>query len=290
MILNEKYKMNNGLEIPKVALGTWLIDDDKAAEAVREAVKIGYRHIDTAQAYLNERGVGEGIRTCGLPREEIFITSKVAAENKTYDSAAKSIEETLEKTGLEYIDMMIIHCPQPWAEVGKSENRYYRENKEVWRALEDAVNAGKVKTIGVSNFSEKDIENILDSCTIKPAVNQVLAHISNTPFALIDYCKNKDILVEAYSPIAHGEILRNGEIIKIADKYGVSVPQLCIKYDLQLGMVVLPKTDNPEHMKTNSELDFTISDEDMNFLKNIEHIRNYGKSSVFPIFKGTDNK
>ena len=289
MILNEKYKMNNGLEIPKVALGTWLIDDDKAAEAVREAVKIGYRHIDTAQAYLNERGVGEGIRTCGLPREEIFITSKVAAENKTYDSAAKSIEETLEKTGLEYIDMMIIHCPQPWAEVGKSENRYYRENKEVWRALEDAVNAGKVKTIGVSNFSEKDIENILDSCTIKPAVNQVLAHISNTPFALIDYCKNKDILVEAYSPIAHGEILRNGKIIKIADKYGVSVPQLCIKYDLQLGMVVLPKTDNPEHMKTNSELDFTISDEDMNFLKNIEHIRNYGKSSVFPIFKGTDN-
>lgn len=289
MILNEKYKMNNGLEIPKVALGTWLIDDDKAAEAVREAVKIGYRHIDTAQAYLNERGVGEGIRTCDLPREEIFITSKVAAENKTYDSAAKSIEETLKKTGLEYIDMMIIHCPQPWAEVGKSENRYYRENKEVWRALEDAVNAGKVKTIGVSNFSEKDIENILDSCTIKPAVNQVLAHISNTPFALIDYCKNKDILVEAYSPIAHGEILRNGEIIKIADKYGVSVPQLCIKYDLQLGMVVLPKTDNPEHMKTNSELDFTISDEDMSFLKNIEHIRNYGKSSVFPIFKGTDN-
>ena len=120
-------------------------------------------------------------------------------------------------------------------------------------------------------------------------MNQVLAHISNTPFALIDYCKNKDILVEAYSPIAHGEILRNGEIIKIADKYGVSVPQLCIKYDLQLGMVVLPKTDNPEHMKTNSELDFTISDEDMSFLKNIEHIRNYGKSSVFPIFKGTDN-
>lgn len=289
MILNEKYKMNNGLEIPKVALGTWLIDDDKAAEAVREAVKIGYRHIDTAQAYLNERGVGEGIRTCDLPREEIFITSKVAAENKSYDSAAKSIEETLKKTGLEYIDMMIIHCPQPWAEVGKSENRYYRENKEVWRALEDAVNAGKVKTIGVSNFLEKDIENILDGCKIKPAVNQILAHISNTPFALIDYCKNKDILVEAYSPIAHGEILRNGEIIKIADKYGVSVPQLCIKYDLQLGMVVLPKTDNPEHMKTNSELDFTISDEDMSFLKNIEHIRNYGKSSVFPIFKGTDN-
>lgn len=289
MILNEKYKMNNGLEIPKVALGTWLINDEKAAEAVRKAINIGYRHIDTAQAYFNERGVGEGIRTCGVPREKIFITSKVAAENKTYDSAAKSIEETLKKTGLDYIDMMIIHCPRPWGEFIKAEDNYYKENKEVWKALEDAVNAGKVKTIGVSNFLEKDIENILEGCKIKPAVNQILAHVSNTPFELIDYCKNKDILVEAYSPIAHGEILRNEDIIKIADKYGVSVPQLCIKYDLQLGMVVLPKTDNPEHMKTNSELDFTISDEDMNFLKNIEHIRDYGKSSVFPIFKGTDN-
>lgn len=289
MILSEKYKMNNGVEIPKVALGTWLIDDDKAAEAVREAVNIGYRHIDTAQAYFNERGVGEGIRTCGIPREEIFITSKVAAENKSYDSAASSIEETLKKTGLDYIDMMIIHCPQPWAEVGKTDNRYYKENKEVWIALEGAVNAGKVKTIGVSNFLEKDIENILEDCKIKPAVNQILAHISNTPFELIDYCKNKNILVEAYSPIAHGEILQNKDMIRIADKYGVSVAQLCIKYDLQLGMVVLPKTDNPQHMKTNSELDFVISDEDMKFLKNMEHIRDYGKSSVFPIFKGTDN-
>lgn len=289
MILNEKYKMNNGLEIPKIALGTWLIDDNKAAEAVREAVNIGYRHIDTAQAYLNERGVGEGIRTCSIPREEIFITSKVAAENKSYDSAASSIEGTLKKTGLDYIDMMIIHCPQPWAEVGKTDNRYYKENKEVWKALEDAVNAGKVKTIGVSNFLEKDVENILEDCKIKPAVNQILAHISNTPFELIDYCKNKNILVEAYSPIAHGEILQNKDMIRIADKYGVSVAQLCIKYDLQLGMVVLPKTGNPEHMRTNAELDFVISDEDMEFLKNMEHIRDYGKSSVFPIFKGTDN-
>lgn len=289
MILNEKYKMNNGLEIPKVALGTWLIDDDKAAKAVKEAVKIGYRHIDTAQAYLNERGVGEGVRTCGIPRSDIFVTSKVAAEHKTYDSAAASIEETLKKTGLDYIDMMIIHCPRPWREFIEAEGHYYKENKEVWKALENAVNAGKIKTIGVSNFLEKDIENILDGCKIKPAVNQVLAHISNTPFELLDYCKSKDILVEAYSPIAHGEILHNKDIVKMANKYGVSVPQLCIKYDLQLGMVVLPKTANPEHMKSNAELDFVISDEDMDFLKNIEHIRDYGKSAVYPIFKGTDN-
>ena len=160
MILNETYKMNNDLEIPKIALGTWLIDDGKVAEAVKEAVKIGYRHIDTAQAYENERGVGEGVRTCGIPREKIFVTSKVAAENKSYESAKNSIDETLKKMGLDYLDMMIIHSPQPWVEVNRTKNRYFEENKEVWAAMQDAVHEGKLKTIGVSNFLKEDIENI----------------------------------------------------------------------------------------------------------------------------------
>lgn len=286
MIFKETYKMNNGSQIPKLALGTWLIENDEAAKAVCEAIKIGYRHIDTAQAYGNERGVGEGIRKCGVAREEIFITSKVAAEHKTYQSAADSIDETLGKTGLNYIDMMIIHSPQPWKEVNQSENRYFKENKEVWKALEDAVKAGKVKTIGVSNFLQEDIDNILQGCEIRPAVNQILAHISNTPLELINYCREKNILVEAYSPIAHGEALKNKSIKEMADKYNVSIPQLCIKYDLQLGMVVLPKTANPVHMKSNAKLDFKISDEDMEVLKNIEHIKNYGEHSGFPVFGG----
>lgn len=285
MILNETYKMNNGLEIPKIALGTWLIDDSKVAEAVKEAVKIGYRHIDTAQAYENERGVGEGIRTCGIPRDEIFVTSKVAAENKSYHAAKTSIDETLKRMGLDYVDMMIIHSPQPWVEVNRTDNRYFEENKEVWSAMQDAVKEGKVKTIGVSNFLKEDIENILEMCEIPPAVNQVLAHISNTPFELIDYCKEKNILMEAYSPIAHGEILKNKEVIKIAEKYSVTVAQICIKYDLQLGMVVLPKTDKPDHMKSNADLDFVISDEDMEILKKIKLI-DYGESGKYPIFGG----
>lgn len=132
------------------------------ADAVRAAVNIGYRHIDTAQAYGNERGVGEGVRTSGIPREEIFVTSKVAAENKTYESAAQSIDETLKIMGLDYFDMMIIHSPQPWVEVNQSENRYLSENREVWRAMENAVEAGKVRTIGVSNFNRADVENILE--------------------------------------------------------------------------------------------------------------------------------
>ena len=285
MILSETYNMNNGLKIPKLALGTWLIDD-KVAEAVRQAIKIGYRHIDTAQAYGNERGVGEGVRTCGISRDQIFVTSKVAAENKTYESTSNSINETLRKMNLDYIDMMIIHSPQPWVDVNQSDNRYFEENRLVWKAMEDAVEAGKVRTIGVSNFLKCDIDNILSDCKINPAVNQILAHISNTPLKLIDYCENKNILVEAYSPIAHGEILKNESIIKVAEKYKVSVPQLCIKYDLQLGMVVLPKTDNPIHMKSNSELDFIISDKDMKTLKNIQPIKDYGESGIFPVFGG----
>ncbi len=286
MILKEAYKMNNGLDIPKLALGTWFIDDDKVAEAIREAIKIGYRHIDTAQAYGNERGVGEGVRTCGVSRDKIFITSKVAAEHKTYESAANSIDETLNKMKLDYIDMMIIHSPQPWAEVNQSDNRYFAENRQVWKAMEDAVEAGKVRTIGISNFLEDDVDNILSDCKIRPAVNQILAHISNTPLKLIDYCKNKGILVEAYSPIAHGEALKNKSIKEMADKYNVSIAQLCIKYDLQLGMVVLPKTSNPGHMKSNADLDFTISNEDMETLKHIDHIKDYGEHSVFPVFGG----
>ena len=286
MILSEAYKMNNGLEIPKLALGTWLIDDDKVAEAVRQAIKIGYRHIDTAQAYGNERGVGKGVRTCGISRDQIFVTSKVAAENKTYESTSNSINETLRKMNLDYIDMMIIHSPQPWVDVNQSDNRYFEENRLVWKAMEDAVEAGKIRTIGVSNFLKCDIDNILSDCKINPAVNQILAHISNTPLKLIDYCENKNILVEAYSPIAHGEILKNESIIKMAEKYKVSVPQLCIKYDLQLGMVVLPKTGNPNHMKSNSELDFIISDKDIETLKNIQPIKDYGESGIFPVFGG----
>lgn len=217
MIFNETFTLGNGVQIPKLALGTWFIDDDKAAEAVRQAIKIGYRHIDTAQAYGNERGVGEGVRICGVPREELFIVSKVAAEHKDYDSAMQSIDGTLKRMGLDYLDMMIIHSPQPWMEVNQSDDRYYEGNKEAWRALEDALAAGKLRAIGVSNFLPGDIDNILEDCRVQPMVNQILAHISNTPFELIDYCKSKGIVVEAYSPVAHGAALGNPAIGAIAE-------------------------------------------------------------------------
>ena len=200
-------KLNNGVEIPQLGLGTWFIDDDKVADAVKAAVEIGYRHIDTAQAYGNERGVGEGVRTCGIPREELFVVSKVAAEHKTYEDAARSINETLEKMGLDYLDMMIIHSPQPWVEVNQSENRYVEGNRAAWKALEDAYKAGKLKAIGVSNFQIEDIESLME-------------------------------------------------------------------------------TANKDHMKTNADVDFEISAEDMEILKNFKKIENYGANSEFPVYGG----
>lgn len=214
------------------------------------------------------------------------MTSKVAAENKSYQSAKASIEESLRKTGFEYLDLMLIHSPQPWKEVNQSDNRYTEENREVWRAMEDALSEGKVRAIGISNFLEGDVKNILAACRVKPMVNQLLAHITNTPFSLIDYCKGQDILVEAYSPIAHGEALKNPAITDMAKKYGATAAQLCIKYVLQLGLVALPKTASPAHMKENAELGFTISEEDMDVLKGLEHIKDYGDSSFFPVFGG----
>ena len=285
MILEENYTLSNGVEIPKLGLGTWFISDTDVVQAVKDAAKIGYRHIDTAQAYQNERGVGEGIRACGVKREDMFVTTKLAAEVKSYKEAVASIDSSLKALGLDTIDMMIIHSPKPWMEFHK-DDPFFEGNREAWRALEEAYQAGKLQAIGLSNFEKADLDNILESCTVKPMVNQILAHISNTPKELVQYTQDKGILVEAYSPVAHGELIKNQEVAKIAGKYDVTVPQLGIRYVLQLGLLPLPKTANPAHMKSNADVDFVISDENMEFLKNMQQIKDYGDASMFPVYGG----
>lgn len=281
MITTETYTLANGITIPKLGYGTWLTPDEEAPAAVKTAIEAGYRHIDTAQAYENEHGVGEGIRSSKVPREQIFITTKVAAEIKTYEEAAASIDESLKKLDCGPADLIIIHCPQPWAEF-RGPKRYFAENKEVWRALEDAYEAGKAKAIGVSNFLIDDLMNILDGCRIRPMVNQILLHIGETPTSLLEFCRQEEILVEAYSPIAHGAALKSEEVAKMAARYGVTIPQLCIRYTLQLGTVSLPKSTKPEHIRSNAQLDFVISPEDMAALELIG--QDYGADSRWPVF------
>lgn len=283
MILNETYTLSNGVEIPKLGLGTWFIHDDKAAQAVRDAVDAGYRYIDTAQAYGNERGVGEGVRSAAVPREEIFVSTKLAAEIKDYEGAVSAIDGSLTALGLDQIDLMLIHSPQPWNDFRGGD--YADGNREAWRALEEAYQAGRLRSIGVSNFERSDVENLLQTATVAPQVNQLLVHVGNTPVALIDYCESQDILVQAYSPIGHGAVLQNEELRVMAERYGVSVPQLSIRFALQLGTLPLPKTANPDHMRSNAQLDFEIDDNDMTQLRGLE-IRDYGDDSVFPVYSG----
>ena len=285
MILNETYTLSNGVRIPKLGLGTWMIEDDVVAKAVKEAVDLGYRHIDTAQAYQNERGVGEGVRESGVARDEIFVTTKLDAGIKNYDEAKAAIDGSLKVMGLDHIDLMIIHSPQPWQDFA-GDDRFFEGNLAAWKALEEAYEAGKLRAIGVSNFQKEDLDNLLTNASVKPMLNQILAHVSNTPFELIDYIQSNDMLAEAYSPVGHGKILDNGDIKSMAAKYGVSIPQLSIRYVLQLGLLPLPKTAKPAHMKNNADVDFEISDADMETLKNIEPIKDYGDASVFPVYGG----
>lgn len=284
-VFDETFTLNNGIKIPRFALGVWEIPDDQVATAVQHALEIGYRHVDTAQAYGNERGVGEAIRNSDIPRDQLFVNSKVAAEHKDYDSAKDSIDTTLDKMGLDYLDMMIIHNPQPWKEVNQSDDRHFEGNLEAWRAMEDAVKAGKLKTIGVSSFEKADLDNLIQNSITKPAVNQVQVHIGETPLDIIKYSQDNDIAVEAFSPVAHGAAMNDDRIVKMAQKYQVSVPQLCIRYDWQLNTIVLPKSANPDHMRANAEIDFEISADDMQALAKVGNL-SYGDASAYPVFGG----
>jgi diketogulonate reductase-like aldo/keto reductase len=271
------------VKIPKLGLGTWRIPDSEVTQVVRDAAEIGYRHFDTAQAYGNERGVGEALRLCGVPRDQLFVTTQLAAECKSYAEAKDRIDGSLQALRLDHLDLMLIHSPQPWTEFRDGEH-FLDGNLDAWRALEEAYGAGKIRAIGVSNFERVDLDNLLDNGSVKPMVNQILAHVGNTPFDLIDYSRSAGMLVEAYSPVAHGAVLNNPELTALALKYGVSIAQLCLRYCLQLGMLPLPKTLNPAHMRNNGALDFVISDVDMEALKSIDTITDYGEANMFPVF------
>ncbi|MFT8987257.1 MAG: aldo/keto reductase [Bifidobacterium psychraerophilum] len=284
-VLHDHFTLANGVEIPKIGFGTWMIEDNgKAAQAVREAIEVGYRHIDTAEAYGNEAGVGEGVRSSGVDRKDIFVTTKLRAEYKDYEGARQAIDESLKTLDLGYIDLMIIHSPKPWAKFGEEEH-FFEGNLEAWKALEEAHDAGKIRAIGVSNFQQVDLQNIIDHSATLPVVDQVLAHIGNTPFDLIDYARQRNILVEAYSPFGHGDMLNNADIQRIAERNGVSVTQLAVRYLLQQDLLPLPKASSIDHMRQNADVDFVISDEDMAQLRDITKQRYSDANRKFPVYQ-----
>jgi diketogulonate reductase-like aldo/keto reductase len=266
-VLKEKFVLSNGIEIPKIAFGTWQIPNgDVAYDAVRLALKHQYRHIDTAAAYKNEPSVGKAIKDSGIPREEIFVTTKLESHIKTYQGALDAFDKTLKDLGLSYVDLYLIHAPWPWSEIGKNCDK---GNIDAWKALEVIYKSGRAKAIGVSNFSVHDLENIMAHTNIVPHVNQIALHIGRDQSEIEDYCKKHKILVEAYSPLGTGKILDKPEIVDMAKKYQVTPAQICIRYCLEKHTLPLPKSTHESRMIENSHVDFRISADDMKILETI---------------------
>jgi diketogulonate reductase-like aldo/keto reductase len=273
----EKRKLSNGLEMPAVGLGTWLTpDDDTAVEAVKTAVDAGYRLIDGAAKYENEKSVGKGIRECGVPREELFVTSKVWNTERGYDKTMASFDKTLSDLGLDYLDLYLIHWPA-------SENQFedWRAiNADTWRALEDLYKSGRVKAIGVSNFKAHHLKALIADSEIKPMVDQIEFHPGFMQYETLEFCRDNDILVEAWSPLGRRKMLGDERIVSLGKKYGKSPAQICIRWCIQNGVTPLPKSVTPERIRENIDVfDFRISAEDMKYVNSFEY---FGGSGLDP--------
>jgi len=270
MIKNEFLILNNGVKIPAIGFGTWQVaDGEEAYSSCLAALRAGYRHIDTAFAYGNERSVARAIKDSGLSREEVFITTKLPADIKDYEGARACFEESLKNLDTDHIDLYLIHAPWPWSDVGGD---YSDGNIAVFRAMAELYNEGKIRAIGVSNFHVKDIKAIVDATGVVPAVNQIRYFIGNTQNEITEYCQTNGILVEAYSPLATGALVEHSELVAMAERYGVSIPQLCIRFCIENGTLPLPKSVNEERIRANLDVDFKIDKEDMDHLNSLYHI------------------
>lgn len=260
-VLQEDFLLSNGMRLPKVGFGTWQITNaQQAYDATSNALASGYRHVDTARVYGNEESVGRAISDSSMARSELFVATKLPAEIKDHDAALASFETTMEAIGLDYVDLYMIHAPWPWHAIGQD---CAVGNKAVWKALEAIHQSGRARAIGVSNFNVSDLRVILDGCAIKPMVNQIRFFIGHTQTDVVDFCQGEGIQLTGYSPLATGKILANSEIGAVAERYGKSVAQICLRYVLQKGIAPLPKSTNAERIRQNADVDFGIADEDM---------------------------
>lgn len=261
MSLTDTYTLNNGVKIPVVGFGTWQTPDGNIAESsVLAALKAGYRHIDTAAAYGNQESVGRGIRKSGIPRDEIFVTTKLWNKDHGYQAAKQAMDRSLMELGLDYLDLYLIHWPNPV----DFRDRWQEMNAESWRAMEEAVQAGKIRAIGVSNFHAKHLDELLKTATIQPTVNQIFLNPSDLQPEVTAYNEAHHILSEAYSPLGTGKIFKVAELQDIAANYGKTVAQVVLRWSLQHGFLPLPKSVHPERIEENAQLfDFELSEADM---------------------------
>ena len=265
-ILNEFFTLSNGVKMPKIGLGTYKLASEDTYSTILEALKIGVRHFDTAIIYRNEKSIGEAIRDSGVLREDIFITSKLPPHVKNHAGALRMFEKSLKNLNVEYIDLYIINAPGPFNDL---DGDYDEGNVEVYKTLEQLYREKRVKAIGVSQFKIKDIENILAHCEIVPHVQQISYFIGHTQKELVDYCKNKNIQIQAFSPLAKGYLLNNQIVLEIAEAYQTSPSQIALKYIIQNNVAPIPKARKKEHILLNTELNFTIEQDDMNKLNSI---------------------
>lgn len=275
--ITDTFTLSNGVEIPAVGFGTFQTPDGEVArEAVKAAIRAGYRHIDTAFAYGNEVSVGEGIARSGVARSDIFLTTKHWVTERGYEKAAKAIDTSLKNLGTDYLDLYLIH----WPCVEKVSPEWKEINASTWRAFEEAYKAGKIRAIGISNFDVKHAEALCAVAEIKPMVNQLEYHPGYLQKENVDWCKANGILVEAWSPLGCGAVLGDERLAQIASGYNKSVAQLCIRFALQNGVLPLPKSVHEDRIIDNTKLfDFGISDEDMAKIAAIEGL---GLSGWYP--------
>lgn len=265
--ITDTFKIYNGAEIPCMGLGTWQSKDDTATAAVLSALALGYRLIDTAAAYGNEKGVGAGIKQSGLKREEIFVTSKLRNADHGYKATLDAFDLTMEKLGLEYLDLYLIHWPNPV----QFRTHWEAATAGTWAAFEELYKKGKIKAIGVSNFMPHHIDTLMKTAKIKPMVNQLKLCPSVTQPEAVEYCRKNGIVVEAYSPFGTGGIFKVEEMRRLTDKYGKTIGQICLRWCLQKGFVSLPKSANPMRIKENTEIfDFELTDKDIDLISNLK--------------------
>ena len=258
--MNDSYTLNNGVKIPCIGYGTWQTPGDAAREVVKAALDAGYRHIDTAAAYGNETDVGSGIRAAGLKREDVFVTTKHWVTERGYTKTIAAAEGSLKRLGLDYLDLYLTH----WPCVELASPQWEDVNADTWRGFEKAYRDGKLRAIGVSNDEKKHLEALAKTASIMPMVNQIEFHPGYTQMENVRWCQQQGMLVQAWSPLGSGAVLKDETLSAIAAKYDKSVAQLCIRFALQNGVQPLPKSTNPARIAQNTEVfDFVISDADM---------------------------